>query len=273
MGAMRQGDPPLGRRGIAGPSSERSNEMANNLSGSQAISMLERAGLKQCDADRVHVRAGGYFFHQGERARHVYVLLEGRARLVEVTSSGQEVLLRALDEGDFFCPAALGGKLNYEATAQALDDSVAARIEVSVLARSMRESPVVAQEIILSLVNQMSDLQHRFRDLVTEGVPQRLAKALLSLAKPHGGNGAHRGNGGNGTNVESGSPPEIVATGHDLADLAATTSYTVSRWISKWCVAGLLRRTRESILIMDGDRLRGVAEGVESPNVSAPDAV
>ncbi len=232
--------------------------MGNGITGDHAVGLLEKAGLKQSDADRVHVRAGEHFFRQGERARYVFLLVEGRAKLLQVGANGQEVLLRSLDEGDFFCAAALGGRPRYESSAQAVEDSVAVRIEVEALSRSIRESPAIAREIVNSLVQHVCNLQNRFRDLATEAVPQRLAKALLGLSEPENG-------------AANGRPHEIFVSGHELADLAATTSFTVSRWVSKWCAAGVLRRTRESILLVDLERLRGIAEGTQDPDASEGD--
>ena len=89
----------------------------------------------------------------------------------------------------------------------------------------------------------------RFRELASEPVPQRLARALLRLL-PLGDECCADG---------------IFLAGitqQQLADIAATTLYTVSRVLSQWQNEGLLTTGRGKIRIRSRSRLSELAEAV-----------
>src|SRR5512140_1032423 len=70
------------------------------------------------------IEEGGYFFLQGDPADHLYILLEGQAKLLQSNPQGQQVNLRNIYPWQMF--GALGAvrdEATYPATAQALADS------------------------------------------------------------------------------------------------------------------------------------------------------
>src|SRR5215211_8531123 len=80
------------------------------------------------------IEEGEFFFFQGDPAEYFYILVTGRAKLVQTNQAGQQVNLRTLNEWEIF--GALGAVRDnavYPATAQALEPSTALAIESSFL--------------------------------------------------------------------------------------------------------------------------------------------
>src|SRR5436853_5064224 len=80
-----------------------------------------------------HVPDGAFFFHQGDPARVLYVLVEGRVKFTQVTPDGQQVLLRAIGPGETFGAVAALGDAYHPADGQAVGDCLALGWESGVI--------------------------------------------------------------------------------------------------------------------------------------------
>src|SRR5215470_4658507 len=91
------------------------------------------------------IEEGAFFFFQGDPANYFYVLISGRAKLLQTNPAGQQVNLRTINEWQMF--GALGAvreNATYPATAQALESSTALAIESSFLKEMMRTRPYLS---------------------------------------------------------------------------------------------------------------------------------
>jgi CRP-like cAMP-binding protein len=84
-------------------------------------------------------------------------------------------------------------------------------------------------------------MEERYVEQCTEPVPIRLARTLMRLL------------GQVGQPVAYG--VLIALSQEDVALIAGTTLFTVSRLLSKWQAAGMLRTGREAIVVRDVERL------------------
>src|SRR5215212_1562080 len=76
------------------------------------------------------IEEGEFFFFQGDPATYFYVLITGRAKLLQTNPAGQQVNLRTINEWQMF--GALGAVREnavYPATAQALESSAASPLK------------------------------------------------------------------------------------------------------------------------------------------------
>src|ERR1041384_7256051 len=62
------------------------------------------------------IEEGEFFFFQGDPARYFYILVTGRAKLLQTNPSGQQVNLRTLNEWQMF--GALGAVRSEEHTSE-----------------------------------------------------------------------------------------------------------------------------------------------------------
>ncbi len=215
---------------------------------------LNAAHLQQVmrSARQRAIQQGAFFFHQGDPATALYLLIQGRVRMAQVTPEGQQLILRIVGPGEI-CGwvAALGGGA-YPAAAQALEASVVMEWAGDDMARLMEEVPRIALNALHLLAGRYKEMQDRYRELATERVERRVARALLRLLRQ------------TGRKVEGGVLIDFPLTREDLAELTGTTLYTVSRILSGWEKQGLVKTDRQRILIHIPHQLVVIAEDLVS---------
>jgi CRP-like cAMP-binding protein len=199
-------------------------------------------------ARRRWVEGDAFFFHQGDPATTLYVLIEGRIRLTQVTSEGHQVLLRFVGAGQVFGGIAVLGDRTYPVSAQAVDDCLALAWAGETVYGLMERQPRIALNALRLLTERVQELQDRCRELATERVERRVARALLRLAR-------HAGQ-----KVESGVLIDLPLSRQDVAEMTGTTLYTVSRILSRWEQQGLVEAGRERVLIRHPHGLVIIAE-------------
>ena len=193
------------------------------------------------------IEEGEFFFFQGDPADYLYVLISGRAKLMQTNPAGQQVNLRTISEWQMF--GALGAVregATYPATAQALENSTALALKSEYLNELMKTRPYLSFDLMRLMTGYIQEMQERYRELATEKVERRIARSLLRLAAQMG------------TKNEGGI--ELTFTRQDLAEMSGTTLYTVSRILSDWERQGLVEAGRERVLIRNPHGVVSIAE-------------
>ena len=193
------------------------------------------------------IEEGEFFFFQGDPADYLYVLISGRAKLMQTNPAGQQVNLRTINEWQMF--GALGAVregATYPATAQALENSTALALKSEYLHDLMETRPYLSFDLMKLMTGYIQEMQERYRELATEKVERRIARSLLRLAAQMG------------TKNEGGI--ELTFTRQDLAEMSGTTIYTVSRILSDWERQGLVEAGRERVLIRNPHGVVSIAE-------------
>lgn len=203
-------------------------------------------------AHRRSVQQDAFLFHQGDPAGALYVLIQGRVRVLQVTPEGQQVIVRIISPGEMCGGIAALGDAVYPASAQALEASVALAWDGDSMARLMEEHPRIALNALRLLAGRYQEMQDRYRELATERVERRVARALLRLLRQ------------TGRRVEEGVLIDFPLSREDLAELTGTTLYTVSRILSAWEKQGLVETGRQRILIRTPHQLVVIAEDLAS---------
>jgi CRP/FNR family transcriptional regulator, nitrogen oxide reductase regulator len=213
------------------------------------------SGLKQDELERVAQAARirkvdnqGFFFMEQDPAESLYILLEGRIRLVQVTPGGQQVIMRYISPVEEFGVIAMLSGAVYPVSAQAVDDSIALYWNKASLKELMEHIPGVAINALQTLADRVSEFQDRIRELTTERVERRIARALLRLAQQ------------TGRKVEDGVLVDLLITRQDIAEMTGTTIFTVSRTMSQWETQGIIKSGREKIIIRRPHQLVVIAE-------------
>lgn len=195
------------------------------------------------------VEEGSFFFFQGDPADYLYVLISGQVKLLQSNPAGQQVNLRTLYPWQMF--GALGAvreQATYPASAQAIEDSSALAISSENLKQMLKTRPYLATGLMQLMTGYIQEMQARYRELATERVQQRIARALLRLASQ------------SGQKAEQGI--ELALSRQDFAEISGTTLYTVSRILTEWERQGLVSSGREHIRILKPHDLVRLAEGL-----------
>lgn len=206
-----------------------------------------------CQSSKIRkVKAGEFFFHEGEPAESFFVLLSGLARLLQTTSDGKQVIVHLCTPSHGMAIVAALGSVNNPASAEAIKDSTAYVWDKQTLRQFMEEYPIIAINGMELLAKRFIEVQDRYREIATERVEQRVARTLLRLADQ------------DGIKSSSGIKIDMPLTRQDIAQMTGTTLYTVSRILSKWEQGKLVNTGRQSIEIVSLQGITVIAKQLES---------
>lgn len=225
----------------------------------QGLDPATLAAIAQA-ARRRAVRAGGYLFRQGDPADRLYVLTRGSVKLTQSNPEGDQVLLRVVGVGETFGANAPLGNMRYPATAQAVPAGAVLVWDGPTMLRLMEAYPHLAINTVRVLAARVHEFQDRYRELATERVERRVARALLRLA----GQAGHR--------VAGGVLIDMAFSRQDLAEMTGTKRFSISRIFSDWESRGIIQAGRERVLIRQPPALVRIAEDLP-PAMPVPDIV
>ncbi len=221
------------------------------LSAAQIHEVLRAARTRKLPRD-------SFLFEQGDPAATLYLLQTGRMRILQVTPEGQQVLLRLVTPGEICGGVALLAGATYPASARAVEDCTALGWEERTLTGLMEQFPRLALNALQLLAGQLQTLQDSYRELATERVERRVARALLRLVRQAG------------RRVEGGVLIDFPLSREDLAEMTGATLFTVSRILSGWEREGLIESGRQRILIRFPHGLVAIAEDLPPPPLPHP---
>lgn len=193
-------------------------------------------------------------FEEGEEAHSFFVLLHGHVRASKTTQAGEQVVVRYVSPGETFGVAMAIGLTRYPATATAVDDSVALAWPSGTWPRLVAKFPALATNTLQTIGSRLQETHTRVVEMSTQQVEQRVAHALLRLAKQ------------SGRKVEHGVEIDFPISRQDIAQMTGTTLHTVSRILSGWESRGLIESGRQRIVLREPHRLFVLAE--EDPGES-----
>ena len=221
------------------------------LAGVPLFQGLDARALAQAAASSrtVRVAAGRAFFREGEPAQLFYVLRSGRVKFTQISAEGHEVILRLIGPGEpFGGVSAFADNATYPVTARAVEPSEAQAWDGARITALMQQFPTIAINAAKMIADRLHELQRRHRELMTERVERRIARALLRLAEEAG------------RRVEGGVEIDFPLSRQDLAQMTGTTLFTVSRTLSAWEHEGFIVAGRRRVTVRNPDRLLRIAE-------------
>lgn len=192
---------------------------------------------------------GDAAFHQGEEATRFFVLLHGHLKVVQVTPDGEQVVVRYVNPGDVFGIARAMRRSHYPASTVAVQESIALAWPSSEWDQFVSGNPHFASNALQTVGQRLQDAHSRIRELSTEEVEQRVARAILRLADE------------SGEKTAEGILINFPITRQDIAEMTGTTLHTVSRLLSAWKERGLVSSGRKRIVVSDLNELIRLAEG------------
>jgi CRP-like cAMP-binding protein len=192
--------------------------------------VLSRASLKA-------VPPGVSLFRQEEPASEMFLLESGRVRLHEITADGRELLIRFVRPGEVFGDKAAIAGADYRASAGTETPVRTYTWTTGTAVALLQEVPRLAINLFTIATRYLHYSRERYRILATASVERRIHWAVSELARSFG---SAEGN-------------VTVITGRalqkDIADLAITTIYTVSRVLKGYEQQGILTKKRGRILL------------------------
>lgn len=194
------------------------------------------------------VSANERIYFEGDAAENLYLVALGKVKLVRNSLSGREVLLDILRGGEYFgALAAFGGRI-YTETAIAQTEGCILQISSADFETILADYPEVTRKALEIVSQRLAESQEIIQQLSAQSVEQRIASALLRLARKWGET--------RGRDVLI----QLPFSRQDLAAMTGSTTETVSRAMSRFAEAGLVKSGRRWVTLLDLPRLEDLAK-------------
>lgn len=220
------------------------------IKGIPIFSSLTEKELKEIESlfAEEAVRKDEYIFWEGDPSNWLYVVSEGKVRVLKQSASGKDIILEIISSGDLFGGVAVLDKRPYPASAQAMEDSKILKLSRSNILKILDSYPTVAIDTVTYMGKRLRDAHEMMRSLAAERVEKRIATILLRLAEKIG------------IEEPGGTRLDINLTRLDLAEMAGTTVETAIRVMSKFGKEGLVDSHAKKIIITNKEGLESLLE-------------
>jgi CRP-like cAMP-binding protein len=221
-----------------------------------AISEEEYARILSQARERKFGR-GELLFIEGDPVEQIFLITSGFAKVTQLGSgfakvtqlglSGVEVIFKFAVPGDVLGATALFAGDRHSTSAQACRACRAYAWEAAQFKSLLEMNVTLSRGLVRVLVDDMLELEQRFREVATERAEPRVARQLVRLLER-----AIR---------SSENAFELPLLREELAQMTGTTVFTISRILSEWERHGIIKRRRDTVTICGAQELRAIAAG------------
>src|SRR4051812_462399 len=200
------------------------------------LSGLDRAELERFGdlmREKFYPR-GSVILFENDPGDSLFVVRQGRVKVVLIGEDGREVILGVLGVGDHFGELALIDDRPRSAHVIAMEDSHLLVLRREDFRNRVESSPRVAWSLLTELSRRLRRADDKIGGLVLLDVPGRIARLLLDLAEESGANAI-----------------EKTLTHQTIAQMIGASRETVSRAMKDFQDAGWITVERRRIAIAD----------------------
>lgn len=188
---------------------------------------------------------GETIISRGDESSDVLLFVAGRARVIDLTPSGREVVYAEIEAGSHVGELAAIDGGERTADVVALEDSTVAALPAETLHELILRFPPIGLALLKDLVRVVRLADLRITELSTMGAVHRICRELLRRS-------AHCA-------AVGGPAVDPIPTQETLAGLTGTTRETVGRVQVQLTHAKLVRRRGRTLALLDIPRLRVLA--------------
>lgn len=214
------------------PDTLHKSDMFRNLAAEEVDNFLDSGRIKILPPKKM-------LFQQGDPAMSCFMVNRGRLKLTKLNEQGKEVILRFIGIGELTAALAVLKDWPYPVTAESVEETQVVGWDKAAMTRLMHRYPDIAINLLGIVLERIDEVQHRYLEVCTEHVEQRIARSLLRLMRRAG------------VKTPQGIDIEIPLSRQSIADYSGTTLYTVSRTLSGWQKMGWIRSSRERVAVTD----------------------
>ena len=191
---------------------------------------------------------GTTILRRGDASPGALVIMMGRVRIATTSEDGREVTLGMLGPGDVLGEMSLLDGEAVSADAIALEDCVLLLIERGRFMRLLRSSSDLCVRLMGVLCQRLRRSNAALEDMALLGLPARLGRLLLRLAKD------------TGTPLPHGTRIEVKLSQKDISTIVGGSREKVNRQLRQWEDGGAIGRDGGRIVVLRPDVLAAATE-------------
>jgi len=169
-------------------------------------------------------------------ADEIYLVQQGRVKILRLSPDGQQKILDIYQPEDFFGELCICGGQRRTEQAVALEPLVTTSFQVQGLMKLLRRKPDMVLELLQLLCARLRESHDQIAALAFENIPRRLARELLRLSRSE-------------PPAEGGTTVRLNLTHEELAQLVGTSREMISTIMSQFRQRGVLDYARRQITL------------------------
>ncbi|MBI5143177.1 MAG: Crp/Fnr family transcriptional regulator [Nitrospirae bacterium] len=221
------------------------NTVVTTLSNSRLFGHLGKDDLADIAPAFKLERFGGdeYIFAESDRAERLYLVCEGRVKIVKHTPEGKDVILEVIDPPEIFGGVAVLDGRPYPASALTMEESAVISINRKGFFELIDRYHVLALEATIYFGERLRNAYDMLKAVAVERVERRIASLLFRFGERLGTRSAK------GEIVM-----EMGLTMQEIAEMVGTTVETTIRTMNKFKKEGLIQYGQGRTVLYPGLR-------------------
>ena len=205
---------------------------------------LEKAGEEKT------YRRRQIIFMDEDKNEHIFLLVNGRVKLVRNSSNGREITLGIVNPLEFFGETGLlEHGAPYGINAEVLEDATVVMFPRRDFAGVIEQSSESIKEFAILQQNRRIQAEDRLTEYIFFDVPTRIARLLSLFATSHGR-----------STMEGGALIRMKLTHQEIANLVGSTRETTTVILNDFRRRGLIEMSGRKIIVCNQDALAKVAQ-------------
>ena len=188
-------------------------------------------------------KKGSVIISAEEPGTNLFIIINGKCKVVLYGANGREVILSLMKDGDFFGEMSLLDGEPRSANVVAQGDTTLYVLERTDFIRWLETHPQVFLNLLTELSQRLRDADERIGSLALLDVYGRVARTFLDLGRKEG------------KRVPEGILITERPTQAEIAGLVGTSRETVSRAMSELQRRGYIRQQGRGLLLLGGEEL------------------
>lgn len=193
-------------------------------------------------------RKNEVIFHAQEPGSALFLIKRGSVKVSMEDRHGKEVILRILDEGDFFGEMSLLDGEHRSATITALEPCQALVIFRDQFMKFIPKHPKVVMKMLTTVSRRLRQANEKIKRLVFADAYEKVASILLDMVEDRQ------------IPLDVGTEIPLSLTRKELADLVGLSRETLTRVLADFQRAGLVRLERRCIAVISPAKLKREAK-------------
>ena len=207
----------------------------------QGISETEALRVERLLSERQY-RKGATIFSKGDPGSALYIVKNGKVRILSTSDKGTETIVHILNHDAIFGELLLSEEKR-AFTAVAGTDALVTVLSKGSLGELLASIPTISKNFIRLLSKRLAKVEREFGEFGHTWSYNRLSKVLLRLCEEHG------------KETPKGTVIPLRLTHEDLANLIGTTRETVTTQMIRFRRMGLVK-LQDRFLVVNKTRLK-----------------
>jgi CRP-like cAMP-binding protein/CheY-like chemotaxis protein len=220
------------------PGEQGANELIKDLNG---------LGLLPLDPDRYDTEKLSKkmkLYTEGRRPKYLYYVKSGKIKTFKLHADGKEYITNLYNTGDYIGYLAMLENINYDDTAEVLEDAELALIDKDDFLKAVYNDMNIATKFIKLISRDVKEKEERLLHLAYDSLRKRVAKGLVDIHQKF--------------NAEKSGAQSIDISREDIAQYVGTATESLIRTLSDFKSEKLIEIREGKIRILEPGKLNNL---------------